>query len=54
MLQVNDQDMSLGLHFLANSLVWLSVDAAEEGQLLLQQLSALPETHAVSFLLPAH
>ena len=53
MLQVKEHDISLGLHFLANSLVWLSVDPAKEGKLLLQQLSALPKTHAVRFLLPA-
>ena len=56
MLQVKEQDISLGLHLLANGLVWLSVDGSKEGSqqhLLLQQLSALPKTHAVSVPLPA-
>ena len=56
MLQVNEQVVDLGLHFLANGLAWLSVDGSKEGsrqRLLLQQLSALPKTYAVSLLLPA-
>ena len=54
MLQVDEQDINLGLHFLASGLVWLSVDGCKEGsqqQRLLQHLSVLPKTHVVSFLL---
>ena len=54
MLQVNEQEIDLGLHFLANGLVWLSVGSSKEGsqqQQLLQHLSVLPKTHAVSSLL---
>ena len=55
MLQVSAQDINLGLHFLANGLVWISVDSGKEGsqqQRLLQHLSVLPKAHAVSFSCP--
>jgi len=51
-VQVNGQGASFGLHFLANSLVWLSLsDSRNVTQLaLLQELCSLPKTHAVSTL----
>lgn len=43
--------MSLGLHLLANCLVWLSLSSNKEVQsAVLQELSSLPRTHAVSSL----
>ncbi len=45
--------MSYGLHFLANGLVWLSLDASQDQQQmqLLQELMCLPKVHTVSLAL---
>ena len=42
--------MSCGLHFLANSLMWLSLSTSQDLQQmqLLQELTHLPKVHTVS------
>ena len=49
-VQVNGQGASFGFHFLANSLVWLSLSDSRDVKqpALLQELCSLPKTHVVS------